>query len=77
MKIFKFLRACCLDRVIGLSEVESLLKEIREELREIKLLYKELIERLMPVESPLGDEKEAIESSDEVVSEKEIMEVLS
>ena len=60
-----------------MSDVESLLKEIREELREIKLLYKGLIERLMPVESPLEDEKEAIESSDEIASEKEIMEALS
>ena len=59
-----------------MSEVTALLKEIREELREIKLLYKGLVERLMPVEEPLEDEKEALESSDEVVSEKEIMEAL-
>jgi len=77
MKIFKFLRAFSLGRVIELSEVESLLKEIREELREIKLLYKGLIERLMPVEEPLEDEKEAIESSDEIASEEEILEALS
>ena len=77
MKIFKFLRAFSLGRVIELSEVESLLKEIREELREIKLLYKGLIERLMAVEEPLEDEKEAIESSDEIASEEEILEALS
>ena len=54
-----------------------LLKEIREGLREIKLsLYKGLVERLMPIRKPLEDEKEAIESSDEAVSEKEIMEAL-
>ena len=47
------------------------------QVREIKLLYKGLVERLMPVKEPLEDEKEAIESSDETVSEKEIMEVLS
>jgi hypothetical protein len=34
------------------SEVEATLREIREELREIRLLYKELIERLIPVEEP-------------------------
>jgi len=62
-----------LSWVSAISDVTVLLKEIREELREIKLLYK----RLMPVEEPLEDEKEAIESSDETVSEKEIMEVLS
>lgn len=36
--------------VIAMSEVAAILKEIREELREIKLLYKELVERLIPVE---------------------------
>ena len=62
--------------VIAVSDVTVLLKEIREELREIKLLYKRLAERLIPVEEPLEDEKEAIKSSDETVSEKEIMEAL-
>ncbi len=60
-----------------MSDVAVLLKEIREELREIKLLFKGLVERLIPVEEPLGDEREAVESSDEVVSEKGIMEALS
>ena len=60
-----------------MSEVKSILKGIREELREIKLLYKGLIERLIPVKEPLEDEKEAIESSDETAGEKEIMEALS
>ncbi len=32
-----------------MSDVLALLKEMREELREIRLLYKELVERLMPV----------------------------
>ena len=39
-------------------------------------MYKELVEKLVPVEEPLEDEKEAIESSDEVVGEEEIMKVL-
>lgn len=59
-----------------MSEVEASLKEIREELREIRLLYKELIERLIPVEEPLSDEKEAIESSDETVGEEELLKAL-
>jgi hypothetical protein len=54
----------------------TLLKEIREELREIKLLYKGLVEKLIPVEELLEDEREAVESSDEVVGEEEIMKVL-
>ncbi|MEM2954107.1 MAG: hypothetical protein QXU21_07555 [Candidatus Bathyarchaeia archaeon] len=60
-----------------MSEATSILKEIREELKEIKLLYKELVERLIPVEEPLKDEKKAIESIDEVAGEKELMEALS
>ena len=54
----------------------ALLEEIREELRELRLLYKGLVEKLVPVEEALDDEKEAIEASDEVVSEEEIMEAL-
>jgi archaellum component FlaC len=59
-----------------MSDILRLLKEIRDELREIKLLYKELVEKLIPVEEPLEDEKEAIEVSDEVVSEDEMMKTL-
>jgi hypothetical protein len=59
-----------------MSDILRLLKEIRDELREIKLLYKELVEKLIPEEEPLEDEKEAIETSDKVVSEEEITRAL-
>jgi len=59
-----------------MSDVLMLLKEIREELREIKLLYKGLVEKLILVEESLEDEKEAIEASDEAVGEEEIMKAL-
>jgi hypothetical protein len=55
------------------SDVSALLEEIREELR---LLYKELVGKLVPVEEALDDEKEAIEASDEIVSEEEVMKAL-
>jgi hypothetical protein len=58
------------------SDVLALLEEIREELRELRLLYKELVEKLVPVEEALDDEKEAIEASDEIVSEEEVMKAL-
>jgi hypothetical protein len=35
-----------------------------------------LVEKLIPVEELLEDEREAVESSDEVVGEEEIMKVL-
>jgi len=59
-----------------MSDILRLLKEIRDELREIKLLYKELVEKLIPDAEPLEDEKEAIEVSDEVVSEEEMIKTL-
>jgi hypothetical protein len=59
-----------------MSDILRLLKEIRDELREIKLLYKELVEKLIPEEEPLEDEKEAIEARHEVVSEEEITRAL-
>ena len=37
------------------------MEDIREELKEIKLLYKELVEKLLPVEEPTKEEKKAIE----------------
>jgi hypothetical protein len=59
-----------------MSDILRLLKEIQDELREIKLLYKELVEKLIPEEEPLEDEKEAIEASDKVISEEEMMKTL-
>jgi len=59
-----------------MSDVLVLLREMREELRELRLLYRGLVERLIPIEEPLGDEKEAIEAGDEVVGEEEVMKAL-
>jgi len=51
-------------------------KDIKEELRELRLLYKELVEKLMPVEEPSEDEREAIEEKNEIAGEKELMKAL-
>jgi hypothetical protein len=58
-----------------MSEVVELLQEIRDELKELRLLYKSLVDKLVPGEEPLEDEKEAIESSDELVGEDEVFRV--
>lgn len=55
----------------------KVLEEIREELQEIKLLYKELIDKLIPVEEATEEEKKAIEEKDEVADEKELMKTLA
>ena len=54
----------------------KVLEEIREELQEIKLLYKELVDKLIPVEEATQKEKKAIEEKDEIADEKELMQTL-
>ena len=54
----------------------KVLEEIREELQEIKLLYKKLVDKLIPVEEATQKEKRAIEEKDEVADEKELMQTL-
>ena len=39
----------------------KVLEDIREELKELRLLYKGLVEKLVPVEKPTEEEREAIE----------------
>jgi hypothetical protein len=59
---------------LGLST--KVLEEIREELQEIKFLYKELVDKLISVEEATQEEKRAIEEKDEVADEKELMQIL-
>ena len=51
------------------------LEEIREELRELRVLYLSFLGSLVQEES-LEDEREAVEFSDELVGEDEIFRVL-
>lgn len=55
----------------------KVLEEILEELQEIKLLYKELSDKLIPVEEATKEEKKAIEEKDEVTDEEELMKALA
>jgi hypothetical protein len=52
------------------------LEEIREELQEIKHLYKELLDKLILIEEPTQREKKAIDEEDEVADEKELMQTV-
>jgi len=54
----------------------EVLKDIKEELKELRLLYKELVEKLIPVEEPTEEERKAIEEKDETANEKELMKAL-
>jgi hypothetical protein len=52
------------------------LKDIHEEIIELRLLYKDLLDRLIPVEEPTRKERRAIEERDEVVEERELLKTL-
>lgn len=52
------------------------LQEIYDELKELRLLYERLIDRLIPVGEPSKEEREAIESVDEIVGEEELFRTL-
>ncbi len=54
----------------------KVLEDIREELQEIKLLYKELIEKLIPSQEPTIEEEKAIAEKDVIANEEELMETL-
>jgi len=54
----------------------EVLEDIRKELRELRLLYKELVEKLIPVEKPSQEEKKAIVEKDEIADEAELMKAL-
>lgn len=63
-------------RLWGLTVSVEVLKDIREELKELRVLYKELVEKLIPVEEPTSEEKRAIEEKDEIADEREMMKAL-
>ena len=59
-----------------MSEISEILSQIRDELKELRLLYEELAEKLIPMEEPKPDEQRAIEEVDELVSEEELLRAL-
>jgi hypothetical protein len=54
----------------------EVLKDIRQELIELRLLYKQLVEKLIPTEESTPAERKAIQEKDEIVEEKELMKAL-
>jgi hypothetical protein len=52
------------------------LRDIHEEIRELRLLYKHLVDRLIPIEEATREEKRAIEERDEIISERELLKTL-
>ena len=60
----------------AINDVLEILSEIRNELKELRLLYRELVDRLIPIEEPEADERRAIEEGDEIVSEEDLLRAL-
>lgn len=52
------------------------MKDIHEEIRELRVLYKHLVDRLIPVEEATREEKMAIAERDEIADERELLKTL-
>ena len=52
------------------------LETIRQELHELRLLYKKIAEQHIPTEEPTPEDIAALENEDEIVGEEEIWKVL-
>lgn len=52
------------------------LKDIQEEVRELRILYKEMLDKLLPSEEPTKEEKEAISDRGKIAEERELMKAL-
>ena len=56
-----------------MAKADQTLHEIKEEVRELRVLYKELVDRLIPVDKATATEKRAIRASDQIATERELM----
>ena len=54
----------------------QVLQDIREELRELRILYGELVGRLIEEDEPMPEEKRAITSDKECADEEELRRAL-
>jgi hypothetical protein len=52
------------------------LKEVRDELKELRMLYKQMLDRVLPVREPTREERKAIGSRDELANERELLKAL-
>jgi len=49
------------------------LRAIRNEIKELRMLYKSLIERVIPLEEPSADDKRVIRKKERIVKEDELI----
>ena len=51
-------------------------KIIRDEIKELRLLYKNLIDKITPLEEPTTSDKSSIKKKETIVSESSLMKAL-
>lgn len=51
-------------------------KIIRNEIRELRMLYKNLIDKIVPLEEPTTNDKSAIKKKEELVNESSLLKTL-
>ncbi len=56
-----------------MAQLEKELRGIRTELRQLRLMYKQLAEKVIQVVEPDDVEKKAIRRQDKIVSEKKLL----
>jgi len=61
------------DLLRHMVQLEKELKGIRNELRQLRLMYKQLAEKAIPVVEPDEVEKMAVGQRDKIVSERELL----
>ncbi len=52
------------------------LKMIRDEIKELRLLYKNLVDKVIPLEEPTPSDKSAIKKKEKIVKESSLMKAL-
>jgi len=61
------------DLLRHMVQLEKELKGIRNELRQLRLMYKQLAEKAIPVVEPDEVEKMAVRQRDKIASERELL----
>jgi len=52
------------------------LRAIRNEIKELRILHKNLVERVVPVEEPTNDDKRVIKKKERIVGEDDLIRAL-
>lgn len=52
------------------------LRDLQEEVRELRVLYKEMLDRILTSEEPTEEEKQALTAPDKIAHERELLKAL-